>query len=137
MRGRDYRRRMNAKKERRLKTILTTYCRVPRAGYVECDWVEGEWKPVGKYIKRPKNSHKQKFLKRESRRLVRRSEPFPNGNSYRKCMEYRWHYRTVCFCMAFPVLVRALWRSASLRLAEERLLYAERISQMATLLMKS
>ena len=40
---------MTAKKERRLKTILTTYCRVPRAGYVECDWVEGEWKPVGKY----------------------------------------------------------------------------------------
>ena len=33
MRGRDYRRRMTAKKERRLKTILTTYCRVPRAGY--------------------------------------------------------------------------------------------------------
>ena len=46
----------------------------------------------GKHIKRPKNSNKQKFLKRQSRRLVRRSEPFPNGNSYRKCMEYRWHF---------------------------------------------
>ena len=92
MRGRDYRRRMKAKKERRLKTILTTYCRVPRAGYVECDWIDGVWKPVGEYIKRPKNSNRQKYLKRQSRRLVRRSEPFPNGNSYRKCMEYRWHF---------------------------------------------
>ena len=92
MRGRDYRRRMTAKKERRLKKILTTYGRPPRAGYVECGWVDGVWKPVGGYVKRPKNSNIQKYLKRQSRRLVRRSEPFQNGNSYRKCMEYQWRF---------------------------------------------
>ena len=90
MRGKAYRRKMTAKKEHRLKTVLTTYRRMPCGGYVECDWVDGVWQPVGKYIKRPKNSNKQKYLKRQSRRLVRRSEPFPNGNGYRKCMEYKW-----------------------------------------------
>jgi hypothetical protein len=71
--------------------ILTEYNHMPRIGYVECAWIDGVWKPVGKYVKYRKNSNKQKFLKRESRRKVRRTNTIANGNSYRKCIEYRWN----------------------------------------------
>jgi hypothetical protein len=92
MRGKAYRRMMEMKKKHRLVKIVTAYGYLPRAGYIECGWVDGVWQPIGKYIKYPKNSDKQKYLKRQSKRLVRRSEPFPNGNTYRKCMEYQWHF---------------------------------------------
>ena len=92
MRGRDYRRMMDAKKERRLIEIVTSHGSLPRAGYIRCGWVDGVWQPIGNHVKLPQNSNKQKYLKRQSRRMVRRSEPFANGNSYRKCMEYRWHF---------------------------------------------
>ncbi len=92
MRGRDYRRRMAAKKERRRIKIVTTYGCLPRVGYVQCGWVDGVWKPVGEYIKYPKHSHMQKYLKRLSNRTVRRSGTFPKGNAYRKCMEYKWQF---------------------------------------------
>ncbi len=92
MRGRAYRRSMEAKKERRHIKIITTYKKLPRIGNIECGWVDGVLQPVGDYIKYPKNSNIQKYLKRQSKRKVRRSEPFPNGNSYRKCMEYRWQF---------------------------------------------
>jgi hypothetical protein len=92
MRGKAYRRMMEMKKKHRLVKIATAYGYLPRAGYIECGWVDGVWKPVGNHIKYPKNSNKQKYLKRQSRRLVRRSEPFSNGNSYRKCLEYQWHF---------------------------------------------
>ena len=92
MRGKAYRRSMKAKKDRRLLKIVTTYGYLPRVGYIECGWVDGVWKPTGTHIHAPKNSNIQKYLKRQSNRLVRRSEPFPNGNAYRKCMEYQGHF---------------------------------------------
>ncbi len=92
MRGRAYRRSMAEKKEDRRIKIVTTYGYLPRAGYIQCGWVDGVWEPIGNHIKYPKNSNRQKYLKRQSRRLVRRSEPFSNGNSYRKCLEYQWHF---------------------------------------------
>lgn len=92
MRGKAYRRSMAAKKKDRLVKIVTAYGYLPRAGYIECGWIDGVWQPTEDHIKRPKNSNKQKYLKRQSRRKVRRSEPFPNGNAYRKCMEYQWHF---------------------------------------------
>ena len=91
MRDRAYRREMEAKKESRLKQILKTCKPIPRVGHVKCGWVDGMWRPVkGAYVQYPKNSNIQKYLKRQTRRKVRRSEPFAKGNSYRKCMEYRW-----------------------------------------------
>lgn len=92
MRGRAYRRLETAKKNRKRLRIVTAFHPSPRAGSVEWGRVDGVWQPTGTHIKYPKNSNMQKYLKRQSRRKVRRSEPFPNGNSYRKCMEYRWQF---------------------------------------------
>jgi hypothetical protein len=91
-RGKAYRRRMKAKKDRRLLKIVTDYGSLPRVGSIERGWIDGVWQPTGTHIHFPKNSNVQKYLKRQSNRLVRRSAPFPNGNAYRKCMEYRWHF---------------------------------------------
>lgn len=79
------------KKNRRIK-IAIDYSRMSRVGSIECKVIDGVWQPTGTHIKYPKNSNIQKYLKRQSRRKVRRSEPFPNGNSYRKCMEYHWEF---------------------------------------------
>jgi hypothetical protein len=83
---------MRAKKDRRLRKILNDCCYTPHAGSAEFGGVDGAWQPVKEYIQYPKNSNMQKYLKRQSNRKVRRSEAFPNGNSYRKCMEYRWRF---------------------------------------------
>lgn len=90
MRGKAYRRDMQDKKDRRLRKIINKRHRNPSAGYIVHAWIDGVWRPVGDYIRYPQNSKIQKHLKRQSKRKVRRSEPFQNGNSYRKCMEYRW-----------------------------------------------
>lgn len=92
MRGKAFRRDMQNKKDRRLReTIVQCRCK-PSAGSITHAWIDGIWQPVGDYIKYPKNSNIQKYLKRQTKRKVRRSEPFPNGNSYRKCIEYQWQF---------------------------------------------
>ena len=92
MRGKAYRRDMQDKKDRRLRKMIGERHVKPSAGYIPHAWIDGAWQPAGDYIRYPKNSNIQKYLKRETRRKVRRSEPFPNGNGYRKCMEYRWQF---------------------------------------------
>lgn len=89
--GNAYRRRMNLlKKERRMK-IINEYGRYnPTAGYVEWDIIDGVWTPIGKYIKYPKNSNRQKFYKRYSNRIARRNELPTKGNGYRKNFDYWW-----------------------------------------------
>ena len=83
---------MKVQKDRRLRKILSVYRYTPHAGHIEYGWVDGVWQPVREHIQYPKNSNMQKYLKRQSNRKVRRSEAVPNGNSYRKCMEYRWQF---------------------------------------------
>ena len=90
MRGRAYRRNMEKKHKRRLMKIITTCNPKPSVGQLEYGWKDGVWTVVGNRIKYPKNSNIQKYLKRQSRRLVRRTEEIPNGNSYKKYMEYKW-----------------------------------------------
>lgn len=93
MRNRSYRREMKLEKDKRLRKIInecTRYRYAPHIGYIDWDYVDGVWQPVGKYIKYPKNSVKQKFLKRQSNRKVRRSDISTKGNGYRKCSEYWW-----------------------------------------------
>lgn len=92
MRGKAYRRDMRDKKDRRIRKIISNCHCKPSAGSITHAWVGGVWKPVGDYVRYPKNSNIQKYLKRQTKRKVRRSEPFPNGNSYRKCIEYRWQF---------------------------------------------
>jgi hypothetical protein len=92
MRGRAYRRSMEEKKERRLRKIITECRYTPHAGYIHYGWVEGVWTPIGNYIRYPKNSNMQKYLKRQSKRRIRRSDQALQGNSYRKYMEYWWRF---------------------------------------------
>ena len=88
--GSAYRRMMKKQKKDRLMEIITRGRHNSAAGYVDCDFVDGEWKPVGKYIKYPRNSNKQRFFKRYSSKRVRRRDlPF-KGNGYRRYCDYWW-----------------------------------------------
>jgi hypothetical protein len=92
MRGKAYRRSMKEKKDIRLRKIITECKYTPSAGYIQYDWVAGAWQPVKEYVQYPKNSNMQKYLKRKSRRAVRRSNLALQGNNYRKVIEYRWEF---------------------------------------------
>ena len=92
MRGKAFRRDMQNKKDQRLREIIVQCRCKPSAVSITYTWIDGVWQPVGDYIKYPKNSNIQKYLKRQTKRKVRRSEPFPNGNGYRKCIEYQWQF---------------------------------------------
>ena len=92
MRGKAYRRSMQEKKDIRLRKILTECRYTPNAGYIQYDWIDGVWKPIKAYVQYPKNSNMQKYLKRKSRRAVRRSNLALQGNNYRKVIEYRWEF---------------------------------------------
>jgi hypothetical protein len=82
---------MQEKKDIRLRGIIAK-CRYPHAGYILYGWVEGVWTPIGDYIRYPKNSNMQKYLKRRSKRRIRRINQPLQGNSYRKYMEYWWEF---------------------------------------------
>lgn len=85
--GIAYRRKMKGlKRNKRMKIISHGY--KPTAGYVDWDMINGEWVPVGTYIKYPKNSNMQKFFKRYSNRINRRKEIPVKGNGYRKNFDY-------------------------------------------------
>lgn len=88
--GRAYRRLMKKHKKDRLMKIIQSVGYNPAAGYVEWDEVDGKWQPVGKYIKYPKNSNMQRYLKRQSSKKARRSDLPLKGNEYRKHSEYWW-----------------------------------------------
>ena len=92
MRGKAYRRDMQFKKDRKIRKIIAHRHSGPLVGYIPHEWIDDMRLPKGDYIRYPKNSNIQKYLKRQSRRKVRRSEPFQNGNSYRKCIEYKWQF---------------------------------------------
>ena len=81
---------MNRHKDNRLRKILT-YGYHPEAGYVNWDWVDGIFQPVGNHIKYPKNSNRQVYWKTHSNRVVRRYRGYlPKGNGYRKLFEYMY-----------------------------------------------
>lgn len=88
--GLAYRRLMRKHKDKRLRKIVTLRSYNPARGYVDWDFVNGDWQPVGKYVKYMKNSNTQKYLKRRSNRIVRRSDIPLKGNGYRKCFDYWW-----------------------------------------------
>jgi hypothetical protein len=92
MRGRAYRRSMQKQKDIRLRKIIAECRYTPHAGYIRYGIVGEVFQPMGDYIRYPKNSNMQKYLKRQSKRKVRRSELVLQGNNYRKVMEYRWEF---------------------------------------------
>ena len=89
--GRQYRRRKGQEKsDRRLAIVqLTGYA--PHRGYVDCGFEGKTLLHTGKYIKYPKNSKCQRWLKRVSGKKVRAYPHLPpKGNGYRKVFDYWW-----------------------------------------------
>ncbi|MDD5022279.1 MAG: hypothetical protein PHR82_09165 [Endomicrobiaceae bacterium] len=87
--GRAYRRVMREQKTNRLMRIVNRYY-IPHAGYVDWDFVDGKYVQVGKYIKYPKNSNCQRWMKKYTNKIVRHSHIPLRGNGYRKTFDYWW-----------------------------------------------
>lgn len=87
--GRAYRRKMTTKKHNRLlKLAKSTYV---DSVSVEWDFVDGNLQPVGKHVKFPKNSNRQRFYKRYSNRLFRHGADAGSGKAgYKRCFDYKW-----------------------------------------------
>ena len=88
--ARAYRRHMRVTKDKRLRAIICSCGYIPNAGWIRHDFVDGEYVCVGNYIKYPKNSNAQRFLKRYSNRIVRKSPVPRNGSGYKKLFDYWW-----------------------------------------------
>jgi hypothetical protein len=88
--GRAYRRKMTRQKFEKKKKIGTY---VHHACWVDWDEVDGEWVPVGKYIKYPNDSEARSYFKKYSNRKVRRTrhdDISMKGNGYRRQFDYWW-----------------------------------------------
>lgn len=89
--GRAYRRYQAKQKDKRKRNIIDCGGYKPMIGYIEYDFVNGKWEQVGNHIKYPRNSNRQRYLKRQSNKKVRRHVgEIPNGNAYRKLFDYWW-----------------------------------------------
>ena len=89
--GRRYRRRKGREKSDRLLAIIQNAGYGPHRGYVDWGFEGRTLLHTGKYIKYPKNSRCQRWLKRVSSKKVRRCPCLPSkGNGYRKVCDYWW-----------------------------------------------
>ena len=89
--GRQYRRRKGQEKSDRLLAIIQTACYGPHRGYVDWDFEGRTLLHTGQYIKYPKNSKCQHWLKRVSSKKVRACPNLPKkGNGYRRVFDYWW-----------------------------------------------
>lgn len=88
--GKAYRRQMHIKKTDDLLRIVIRHY-IPHAGYVDWDFDGQTLLHSGKYIKYPKNSHCQRWIKRETSRKFRHQLDLPHkGNTYRRLFDYWW-----------------------------------------------
>ena len=89
--GRRYRRRKRREKSNRRLAIVQLSGYAPHRGYMDCDFQGRTLLHTGKYIKYPKNSKCQRWLKRVSGKKVRACPNLPKkGNGYRKVFDYWW-----------------------------------------------
>ena len=89
--GRQYRRRKEQEKSDRRLTIIRLSGYAPHRGYVNRDFEGRTLLHTGNYIKYPKNSKRQQYLKRMSSKKVRVCPCLPQkGNGYRKVFDYWW-----------------------------------------------
>ena len=89
--GRRYRRRKGQEKTDRRLAITQLSGYAPHRGYVDWGFEGRTLLHTGKYIKYPKNSKCQQWLKRVSSKKVRAYPCLPQkGNGYRKVFDYRW-----------------------------------------------
>ncbi|MDD3229901.1 MAG: hypothetical protein PHE09_11875 [Oscillospiraceae bacterium] len=88
--GRLYRRQLAVRKNDHLMRIVTRHY-VPHAGYIDWGFDGDSLLHTGKYIKYPKNSNCQRWMKRETSRRIRNSKCVPRkGNYYRRLFDYWW-----------------------------------------------
>lgn len=88
--GTQYRREKRIQKNDRLMRIVTRQY-VPHAGYVDWDFDGDTLVPSGKYIKYPKNSNCQRWMKRLTSKKARKALDAPcKGNYYRRLFDYWW-----------------------------------------------
>ena len=88
--GTAYRREMRIRKNDRLMRIVTRSY-VPHAGYIDYGFNGETLLHSGKYIKYPKNSNCQRWIKRETSRRFRNCMDIPSkGNYYRRLFDYWW-----------------------------------------------
>lgn len=89
--GRQYRRRKGREKSDRLLAIIQAARYGPHRGYVDWEFEGKTLLHTGYYIKYPKNSKCQRWLKRVSSKKVRACSEFPQkGNGCRKVFDYWW-----------------------------------------------
>lgn len=63
----------------------------PHRGYIDWGFEGSTLLHSGKYIKYPKHSHCQKWIKRETGRRIRNCKEVPRkGNFYRRLFDYWW-----------------------------------------------
>lgn len=78
------------KKDDRLLRIIQRYY-IPHAGYVDCGFDSTTLLHSGKYIKYPKHSHCQRWMKRLTSKKTRRcTDLVRKGNEYRRLFDYWW-----------------------------------------------
>lgn len=88
---RQYRRRKGQEKSDRLLAIIQLPGYAPHRGYVDWGFDGRTLLHTGKYIKYPKNSNCQRWIKRVTSKKVRAYPCFPQkGNSYRKVFDSWW-----------------------------------------------
>ena len=84
------RRENKVRKDDKLLRVITRHY-VPHAGYVDWGFDGDTLLHSGKYIKYPKNSNCQRWMKRLTSRRFRRCKALPNkGNHYRRLFDYWW-----------------------------------------------
>ncbi len=89
--GRQYRRRKGQEKLNRRLAIVQLSGYAPHRGYVDWGFGGRTLLHTGKYIKYPKNSKCQQWLKRVSNKKVRTYPFLPQkGNGCRKVFDYWW-----------------------------------------------
>lgn len=83
-------RKISAAKNNRLMRIIRRHY-IPHAGYIDYDFDGFTLLHSGKYIKCPKNSNCQRWMKRlTSKRYRHNEELFGKGNQYRRLFDYWW-----------------------------------------------
>jgi len=89
--GRQYRREKRIEKSDRLLAIIQLSGYAPHRGYVDCGFKGRTLLHTGKYIKYPKNSSCQRWIKRATSKKVRACPDLPpKGNRYRRRFDYWW-----------------------------------------------
>ena len=82
---------MRVRKDDRTLRITNYGGYAPHVGYVDLDFDGPTLLHTGVYLKYPKSSNCQKWIKRETSRRIRNCQDVPiKGNFYRRLFDYWW-----------------------------------------------